>query len=42
MMHGEKAIPFGTRSSRFSLSYDLKMLYDRSPVPGTYNVAREK
>jgi hypothetical protein len=34
--------PFGTSKPRFDPSYECKLLFDRSPGPGSYNTTKER
>lgn len=34
--------PFGTSKARFDPLYDCKLLFDRSPGPGSYNTTKDR
>lgn len=40
-MSSQKNAPFGSSQSRFDPNYDCKMLFDRSPGPGSYKTAKD-
>ena len=36
------AAPFGSSKARFDPSYDCKLIFDRSPGPGSYNTKKDR
>lgn len=37
----QKNAPFGSSQARFDPGYDCKLLFDRSPGPGSYSTAKD-
>jgi hypothetical protein len=38
----QRNAPFGSSMARFDPAYDCKLLFDRSPGPGSYNTTKDK